>query len=201
VQGTARRVLEESTLLFAARGFHGTSMRDIGAAVGIKAASVYEHFASKDEILAALTTVGHEHIRDQVHAALADVGDDPATQLSTYVRTCVVTMGEWPKLAMVANDDLRSLPAELAKRPTAARDELGLLLIDILRRGIDAGQFEDRNIILVSAAVGGIIIRTPYWFTPTKAHTVADLAADYADLVVAMVGRPPTTRRRRKTAT
>jgi AcrR family transcriptional regulator len=40
--------------LFATRGFHGTSLRDIGNAVGMRRGSLYSHFKSKEEIVALL---------------------------------------------------------------------------------------------------------------------------------------------------
>lgn len=47
-------VLAAAARLFGTRGFAGTSTREIAHAVGIKQASLYYHFASKDAMLAAL---------------------------------------------------------------------------------------------------------------------------------------------------
>lgn len=56
--GTPANILEASIPIFAVRGYAGTSMRDIASAVGIKAASIYEHYKGKDALLlAALTHV------------------------------------------------------------------------------------------------------------------------------------------------
>src|SRR5690606_6446151 len=53
--GTPReQVLEAAALLFTSKGFAATSTREIAEAVGIRQASLYYHFAGKDEILAAL---------------------------------------------------------------------------------------------------------------------------------------------------
>ena len=47
---TDSRILVESIQLFAAHGYAGTSMRQIAAAVGIQAATIYSHFPSKQVI-------------------------------------------------------------------------------------------------------------------------------------------------------
>ena len=39
--------------LFAARGYHGVSMDDIGAAAGVTGPALYHHFAGKEAMLAA----------------------------------------------------------------------------------------------------------------------------------------------------
>lgn len=46
-----RQILDTAADLFAARGFHGVSVGDIGAAVGISGPALYKHFAGKEDIL------------------------------------------------------------------------------------------------------------------------------------------------------
>lgn len=48
---TKEKILEESIKLFANKGFHGVSIREIARTVGIKESSIYNHFASKESIL------------------------------------------------------------------------------------------------------------------------------------------------------
>lgn len=54
VKGSTRqRVAAEAITLFARKGYGGTSMREIGAAVGMQAASIYGHFPlGKKQVLA-----------------------------------------------------------------------------------------------------------------------------------------------------
>jgi AcrR family transcriptional regulator len=189
--GTALRVLESATELFADKGFHGTSMRDIASAVGVRAASLYEHFPSKDQILATVLTIGHEAVRDQLQAAVDAAGDDPVAQLDAAVRTLVTQLCRSPQLAMAVNSELRALAPELAARPTRARDEVSVILAAILHRGMQSGAFRERNIALLVAAIGSMCIRTPYWFESSAVYSVDDLARDYAELAVGMVRAQP----------
>ena len=55
--GTPASILEASIPIFALRGYAGTSMRDIAAEVGIKAASIYEYYKGKEGLL--LAAVAH----------------------------------------------------------------------------------------------------------------------------------------------
>lgn len=55
VETTSRdRILEAALELFARHGYAGASMRQIAAAVGMRASSLYSHFAGKEAILSAL---------------------------------------------------------------------------------------------------------------------------------------------------
>lgn len=47
---TKQKILEESLKLFSQNGYEGVSMREIAAAVGIKGASIYNHFKGKEDI-------------------------------------------------------------------------------------------------------------------------------------------------------
>lgn len=51
---TRREILDAALDLFAARGFYGTSTRDIARRVGVRESALYHHFASKAAILHAL---------------------------------------------------------------------------------------------------------------------------------------------------
>ena len=48
---TKERIFDIAINLFAQNGFDATSMREIAEGVGIKKASLYSHYKSKDEIL------------------------------------------------------------------------------------------------------------------------------------------------------
>lgn len=47
-------IVHKALNLFSEKGYDGVSMRDIAAAVGIKAASLYNHFKSKEDIFDAI---------------------------------------------------------------------------------------------------------------------------------------------------
>lgn len=75
---TRERIVAEAFALFAERGFHAVSVRDIAAAVGIKDASLYNHFASKQAIFDAIVAEALEQTRRTFgeRRILFDVADD-----------------------------------------------------------------------------------------------------------------------------
>lgn len=72
---TSRRqqILSTAADLFAARGFHGVSMGDIGAAVGVSGPALYKHFASKEDILGQCLL----HASDQLLAGARELLSEP----------------------------------------------------------------------------------------------------------------------------
>lgn len=53
---TKEKIIYESLRLFSNKGYNGISMREIAAAVGIKGASIYNHFKGKEDIFHAIFT-------------------------------------------------------------------------------------------------------------------------------------------------
>ncbi|GLY99193.1 TetR family transcriptional regulator [Actinoplanes sp. NBRC 103695] len=77
-------ILDIAVGLFAAKGYHGVSMDDIGSAAGVTGPALYHHFAGKEAMLvAALIPVsegllhgGRDRVArhtDDAHAALTDL--------------------------------------------------------------------------------------------------------------------------------
>lgn len=75
---TRERIVAEAFVLFAARGFHAVSVRDIASAVGIKDASLYNHFSGKQAIFDAIVAEALERARRTFgeRRILFDVTDD-----------------------------------------------------------------------------------------------------------------------------
>ena len=61
--------------LFAARGYHGVSMDDIGSAAGVTGPALYHHFAGKEAMLVAALIPVSESL---LHGGKTRVGQHPA---------------------------------------------------------------------------------------------------------------------------
>jgi AcrR family transcriptional regulator len=93
--GTAREeILDAAAALFAERGYAGTSTRAIAERVGIRQASLYYHFAGKDEILLDLLEISVRPSLDVVDR-LRDAGD-PAAALYALAAVDVDTLAAAP---------------------------------------------------------------------------------------------------------
>src|SRR5260221_10110530 len=65
-----QQILDVAAKLFRARGYTETSLRDIGKQVGMKAGSLYYHFASKEEMAAEVLRIGVRRVHDAVVRAM-----------------------------------------------------------------------------------------------------------------------------------
>jgi AcrR family transcriptional regulator len=76
-----QHILDVAAKLFRATGHTKTSVRDIGERAGMKAASLYYHFASKEELAAEVLRIGVKRVHRAVVSAIDALGPD--AQLKT----------------------------------------------------------------------------------------------------------------------
>lgn len=182
--GSRRLILDTAARLLRSGGYHQTTLREIAEAVGIRKASLYHHFASKEEIVEAVVNDGVRFVHQAVAAALqAAEGAPPRQRLEaaigahltalhgnsdyTSASIKVFTFGGSPApesvrgVRRVYEDVWRELIAELqqtgALSPERSPDALRLFLLGALNGSID-------------------------WYRPGR-FDVAELAAEFTALI------------------
>ena len=157
----ARRdeILATAAQLFAARGFHGVSVADIGAACGISGPALYKHFASKDAVLAEmLVSISLELLA--VGRARVTAAADPAAALASLVDWHADFALRHRPLIVVQDRDWQSLPSEARERVRSLQREYVDLWAGQLRLvHVDLGL--DRARAMAHAAFG-LINSTPH---------------------------------------
>ncbi|HEX7370465.1 MAG TPA: TetR/AcrR family transcriptional regulator [Rhodanobacteraceae bacterium] len=186
--GASGRVLEAGLKLFAERGYAGASVRDVAAAAGVKPATIYAHYPSKEHILAELCRVGHEEQYRNVRTAVLASSGDPRDQIVAYVRAHVAFHTTYPMLAVVSNSELHVLSEDLGAATFVLRRESEGLLQDIIQRGAEAGVFNVVDQWLTVAAIGGMGLRVAYWFSPDYKLTADAVADGYAEFALRLLG-------------
>ena len=78
---TKDKLMDAAEKLFARRGFHGTSLRDITAAAGVDLALVNYHFGSKKRLLAAVIERRGQMLNEERLRAIG--GGAPARRTAT----------------------------------------------------------------------------------------------------------------------
>ena len=113
-RGLRRSEILAAAALFARKGFHGVSIDDIGAAVGMSGPGIYRHFPGKEAVLAEMLL----DISQRLHAAggrLAVAAPDAAAALDTLLRWHIDFALSEPDLITVQSRELDNVP-EPARR-------------------------------------------------------------------------------------
>jgi len=126
------QVLATAAELFAARGFHGVSVAEIGAACGVSGPALYKHFPSKDAILAEMLVAISEELLAVGRERVA--GADPSSALRALVDWHVDFALRHRSLIVVQDRDWESLPPEARERVRTLQREYVDVWADQLRR-------------------------------------------------------------------
>ncbi len=153
------QILSTAAELFAARGFHGVSVADLGAACGISGPALYRHFPSKDAMLAEmlvsiseeLLEVGRERARD---------ADDAREAVHALVGWHIEFALSNKALIVVQDRDWASLPAEAREQVRETQRRYVELWVDQLRQ-VHPGLRADRARAMAHAAFG-LLNSTPH---------------------------------------
>ncbi|KAF0961295.1 MULTISPECIES: TetR/AcrR family transcriptional regulator [Rhodococcus] len=186
--GTGRQVILDSAVAnMNERGYHGTSMRDIARGADITVASIYHHFASKQEILQDIMVRALHDAIAMTRGALLRSGGVPADQLQALMRAWVMFHTTRQRDAMVGATEIRSLDDPGRRLVVALRDEQEHLFRDVIERGVEEGDFATEY---PRDAVRGIINMGQSvctWWHADGPLKPEELAERYADLALAMV--------------
>lgn len=146
---TRERILDAAEALFAERGLAGTAVRDIASEVGLTAASLYNHFAGKQDLYEAVLERG-------VAPLLELMGELPTQEHTMEAREALIDsimahLSRRPHLPRLIHHEIISGGAYLAK---LARSWLRPLLaqgIAEMKRGSDPYWDEDEYPLMMTA--------------------------------------------------
>ncbi|MDA0636572.1 TetR/AcrR family transcriptional regulator [Nonomuraea sp. MCN248] len=102
-------ILDAAARLFAARGFHGVSIEDIGGAVGVSGPALYRHFSGKEALLAELLLDISSRLRESAVAVVTACGA-PGEILDALLDAHITFALEQPALITVHDRELGNVP-------------------------------------------------------------------------------------------
>ncbi|MEA1874281.1 MAG: TetR/AcrR family transcriptional regulator [Bacteroidota bacterium] len=149
-------LLKSAEQLFARFGFEKTTMNDIANEARKGKSSLYYYFSSKEEIFKAVVTTEAEQFKDIITETLENI-DDPKEQIKQYFSIRMHRFQELSNLyAVMRNDYLRKLDFIEKARKQYDQEELEFIQ-NILKKGVNKGEFEIQNITKTSFALASTI--------------------------------------------
>ncbi len=166
-------ILEIAVGLFAARGYHGVSMDDIGAAAGVTGPALYHHFAGKEAMLAAALIPVSQQLLAGGRARIAENEGRPRSALAALVDFHVDFALANPAVIALHLHELDRLPDEprrQIRRLQRLYVEEWVNTLTTLRPELSAGEAR----VLAHAAFG-LMNSTPFLGGEVNRHRRAEL--------------------------
>ncbi|HTE37089.1 MAG TPA: TetR/AcrR family transcriptional regulator [Reyranella sp.] len=166
------KLLSVSARLFARGGFEATSMRDIAARAGMLAGSMYYHFPSKNDLIAAVYEAGVAEIGAAVDAAL-DEARGPWPRLGAACVAHLESLLADSAHAAVMTADLSRLDSRLKRRLVTLRDSYEKRFVELVA-ALPLPAATDRSLWRLQLL--GALNWTPTWYRPGGDRAPAEIA-------------------------
>lgn len=187
---TSEAIDEAAVELFAERGYHATTMREIAAAVDVQPAAIYHWYSSKEAILVHLQDSFMERLTAAVVRA-ADRHRRPALRLAALVREHVVFHGLHARAAFVTDSEIRALSEPARQRLIAQRDLYQQRFAETIRDGIRDGSLRSSNARVATYAILLQCTGVALWFDPAGSLGIEEVAELHVELVLGSLQASP----------
>lgn len=165
------QICVKAAQLFKEKGYSAVTMRDLAAAVGIKAASLYNHITSKQQILSEIILDIAQQFTDGIET-IATQETDAITKLKAVVSQHITLTADNPYGMAALNNDWMHLEGQLEyylKLRNAYEKQFKMIVLE----GQESGELKDVNseILLFSILT---TLRNLYLWIPKKADLEKD---------------------------
>jgi AcrR family transcriptional regulator len=179
---TRRRgeIMHAALHLFVQKGFPETSMREIAEASGVGKSTLYDYFPSKDDLLIA-------YVADEVQHMKADAKMIMAQELSVPEKFRRIMRKQLEYLLANKLQNLKisyetqRLGTESLQRIQKHRHAYQDMLCDLMREGIQKGEFRPVNPMLAIRGMYAMLTATVYTTRPTG--SMDEMLSDAFDII------------------
>ncbi|MEK6299478.1 MAG: TetR/AcrR family transcriptional regulator [Acidobacteriota bacterium] len=168
-------VLKTSAAIFAEKGYHSTSIRDIARATEMSLSGLYYYFRSKDELLFLIQDYCFSTVIDDCHKLIEGI-EDPVHRLKLLIENhlhyFVHNMNEMKVLSHEAN----SIGGDLFKKVNSKKRQYVDLVMALLEEIAREHRVSGVDLRVATFSLFGMMNWIYNWYDPRKDVDVAGLS-------------------------
>ena len=193
----APQIIEAAARVFAERGFHGATTQEIADVLGIRQASLYYYFSSKEAALEAVCLKGVEGFFEAAKAIAAAPGT-AEERLCKLIHSHLSPLNDRADFVKVFLNERQHLPNESRRRIGRWSRGLERIFEEVIREGIADGEFRaDLDPRLATLAILGMCNAVSSWHRKENLP-IAEISGAFVRLAMHGAANRPATRRPRR---
>lgn len=183
-QKKREKVIDAAARVFAERGYHGASTQDIADLLGMRQASLYYYFSSKEAALEEVCAVGTAGFVETAEEIMKR-DEAPEEKLRALCRAHVLPLQNKADYVKTFLNERKWLPNESRRRIGRLSRRIEAIFERVIRDGIRSGDFR-KDVPPRLAALGflGMLNAVPNWYDSEK-QNLDDIATVFGDLALA----------------
>jgi len=167
--------------LFCQRGYHATSMQDLAEAVGVQRGSLYHYIAAKEDLLWEIMDRAMARLWGTVEPVVRAEGS-ASERLRRAIAAHLSVAASLRDELTILHVELKSLSEGRRQQMVALRDRYESLFREIVREGVQRGEFRDVDPKAAAFAILGACNWFTQWFRPDGPFGPEQFAACFAQL-------------------
>lgn len=193
----APQIIKAAARIFAERGFHGATTQDIADVLGIRQASLYYYFSSKEAALELVCLKGVEGFFEAAKI-IAARPENARKRLTSLINSHLSPLIDRADFVKVFLNERQHLPGESRRRIGRWSRGLERIFEDVIKEGVAKGEFRsDLDPRMATLAILGMCNAASSWHRKEDAD-VAHVASQFARLVIDGVGKRASAHRQRR---
>ncbi|EHB59156.1 transcriptional regulator, TetR family [Mycolicibacterium rhodesiae JS60] len=191
---TRETVVDVAVELFAARGFHATSVAELGQGAGLAPGALYHHIGSKEELLWQIL---HTYTSEALAGArrIADAAGDPVDKLRDLIGFHVETIATHRREVLIQMRDAEALTGDRAVELQEMRRRVQDCWQAVLDQGHQASRIRSSDRVVVNSILA-MVNMVATWYRPDRGDTPQSVAEQICAMVIDGLaidhGRPTT---------
>jgi AcrR family transcriptional regulator len=184
------QILQSACGIFAEKGYHRASVRDVAAATGVSPAGLYYYFRSKEELLFLILDHSQRELLTRARRASEGI-QDPRLRLQEIIRAHLLFFSENREEMRVLAREWEVLGGGFGKRILRLQREYAATVLRTLR---EIRPDSPRRELRASAmALFGMLTWTYQWHEPERDLSPHDLARNYTRIFLQGFAADPKT--------
>lgn len=169
-------ILRHAARIFAEKGYHSTSMRDISRETGVSLAGLYYYCKSKEELLFLIQDNCFGHVLERLQQRLQETGE-PIEKLRLVIENHLSFFAANMSEMKVLSHEADSLAGEMHEHVSGKKQQYTQLVRRILSEAQDAPADVGQKVDLTVAtyALFGMMNWIYNWYDPRGKLSVTDL--------------------------
>lgn len=176
-------IVNISAKLFKEKGYSAVTMRDIAQALEIKAASLYNHIKSKQEILALMVIGIAEEYTENIRN-IENSNETAVQKIEKVIQLHIDITVRNPDALASLNNDWMHLPAEDLQYFLQMREEYEAIFRRIVKKGIADGEIKKGNPEVIIFSILSTIRTLYLWYGKKKEFTEVTMKSHLSNVLL-----------------
>jgi AcrR family transcriptional regulator len=176
-------IVTVATRLFYEKGYHATTMRNIAAGLNIQAGSLYNHFASKQDLLLRIC---YDTTRALYEGAVprVEAETDPEARMRALIVWHVQFHANDRLAALVADEQLTQLEPRNRRKVQKYRDLHEQLLRSLLTEGRKKLKWQVKDDAVITFGIATMCTQVDTWYREDGRLAPSEIAEIFSDFIL-----------------